>query len=677
VLTCLDGMRALTSSLVVAVGLAASAVSCAASRGGDIEPRYVAVHNTLSAMGLVQTAPIQEGSLAEGREARVRLELPAQCTTVVAIGGAGVRDLDVTLLDADDRPIVRDTAKSALAALRACVETPGRFTLLVRMAAGAGDYVTAAWSGSTGSTASAQASSALSSVGTCESPLPLASGVTQGNTRRGDAEHAGSCASSDAKELVYRLELPRRQRVSIEIAAQFDSVLHVRKDECGEEGAEVACNDDGGGSKRGGARGSRIDETLDAGVYYVFVDGYGAEAGTFKMTVELSDVPSLSDACSRARPLALAKTAGTLEAAFDHARASCGDEAGGPDAIFRLDVAQRARLRIVERSEDFSPVVHLRRLCADETTELGCSDSGMTTEEATFVRVLDPGSYAVFADTSEKAARGAYSIGAELVPDTGSGARGDACADAIALTSSERSVTGDTFAARDDVAGRCSGQGAPDLVYKLEIPKRSRVTARFAKEEGEHVFVVLRSCVDRSTEIACTETLDDVFAPGVYYLAVDGKTRDSFGRFSFSLQVRDVSAREVACRSATTLVDGHTVHGSTSSTEDKFAVSCAGREEAQASGDRVYKLVLPSKARIRLLLSTPGWDGVLAVRKACLDPANARSLRAGEVACNNDADDTQHSRIETTLDAGTYFVLVDGHQGKNEGAYTLEYRVLR
>ena len=54
---------------------------CGAMSRGDLEPRYVALHNAFAAMGLAQVGPIQQGSLAEGREARVVLELPAQCTT--------------------------------------------------------------------------------------------------------------------------------------------------------------------------------------------------------------------------------------------------------------------------------------------------------------------------------------------------------------------------------------------------------------------------------------------------------------------------------------------------------------------------------------------------------------------------------------------------------------------
>jgi len=80
---------------------------------------------------------------------------------------------------------------------------------------------------------------------------------------------------------------------------------------------------------------------------------------------------------------------------------------------------------------------------------------------------------------------------------------------------------------------------------------------------------------------------------------------------------------------------------------------------------------------VKLSLTTPTWDGVLAVRKSCIDPPRSPSTRLNEAACNNDFQDTRHAKIETTLDAGTYFAVVDGHQARNEGAYTLELKTTR
>jgi len=660
-------------------------LACGASRTGELEPRYVAVHNALAALGLAQIGPIQQGSLAEGREVRLPLDLGAQCTTVVALGSTGVRDLDVALLDADDKPVARDTTKEPQATLRTCPEKAGRFTLVVKMAAGSGDFTAATWAGglATAPAASAATPTALATTGTgtCESPFVLAPGTTTGNTRRGESEHAGTCASSESKELVYKLEVPRRQRVTMEVDPQFDSVLYVRKDDCAESESEVFCNDDAssGKGRRGSSssRGSRIDDVFEEGTYYVFVDGYGSEAGSFRLDVTVADVPTLADACRQVRPLARGKTTATLENAFDHAHASCGSDAKGADALHRLDVPARSRVRIVEHSDEFAPAVHLRKQCSDPRTEVACSDSGMSDEDAAWTGVLDGGSYVLFADSSDRDARGAYTIETELEPDSGTGIRGDACGDAVALGLSEKSVEGDTFAARDDVSGKCGGQGAPDAMYRFELARRSRVTARMNGEEGSHVFVLRRSCSDRASELACGNVVDETLDAGVYFLAVDGARPDAFGRYAFAFHARDTSAQETACKTAPSLGDGQIVQGTTAGAGDKFTTSCAGREDAQASPDRVYKIVVPTRQRLRVSLATPSWDGVLAIRKSCIDPPRAQGVRMAEAACNNDHQDVHHAKIETTLDAGTYYVVVDGHQARNEGPFTLEYKLLK
>ena len=661
------------------------AVACAVPRTGELEPRYVAVHNTLAALGLSQVGPIQQGSLAEGRESRMRVDLGPPCSTIVAIGGPGVRDLDVSLLDADDKPVAHDTTKEPQATLRTCPAAAGHFTLVVKMAAGAGDFMTATWAGGTGAPAPAASGSASAlaqtGAGTCESPLVLMPGATVATTRHGEAENAGSCASSDSKELVYRLEVTRRQRVTIEVDPQFDSVVYVRKDDCGDADAEVACNDDAtaGAGKRGpSSRGSRIDEVLDPGMYFVFVDGYGSEAGTFRMNVQIADVPSLADACRSVHPLGSAKIAGTLNGAFDHAHASCGSDAKGPDELHRFDLASRARVRITEHSADFTPVVHLRKQCVDEHTEVSCADSGGKADEATFAGVLDAGSYTLFADSSEADARGRYTLETELATEAGTGTRGDSCGDALTLGLNERAMTGDTFEAHDDIASKCGGQNAPDVVYRFELPRRSRVTARFTEQESDHQFMITSSCADRASEVACGKFLDETIGPGIYFLGIDGAAEGALGRFTFSFLARDVSAQDAACRNAPQIADGQTVSGTTANAGDKFSASCAGREELQASPDRVYRFSLGAPAKVRLSLATPTWDGVLTIRKSCVDPGHgAPNARANEAACNNDAGDTRHAKIETTLPAGTYYAVVDGHQSKNEGAFTLEYRILK
>ena len=654
------------------LGVTFLAQGCGAGSRGELEPRYVALHNAFAAMGLAQVGPIQQGSLGEGREARVVLELPAQCTTVVALGADGVRDLDIALLDASGKSLAHDTTREPQAVVRACVETAGAYTLVVKMAAGAGSFVTANWAGGIGGgPANVATVAAPMGAGTCASPIVIGVGTVSGSTSHAESENDGSCGSGSARELVYRLEVPARQRVTVDVDPRFDAVIYLRKGECSDQDAEteVACNDDDAHH----GQSSRIDTVLDPGAYFLFIDGVGNEAGSFRMTLGMSDAPTLAEVCKQARPLGLGTPiSGTIEAGFNHVQASCGDNAGGPDVVYKVDVTQRSRVRLVEHMDDAAPVVHVRKLCADEQTEVGCSDSSTVDSEAAFVGVLDPGSYAVFADSSDRQATGRFTVAMEMSPGQGTGTAGDGCGDAVRLGRDETTVSGDTFLAHDDVGGRCGGAGAADVVYRVDLAKRARVSAHFNGEEGKHVFLLTRACGDKSTEITCGETLDETLAAGSYSLAVDGATPDGLGKFEFDWRVRDVGGQESACRGAASLRDGQTVTGNTTGGGDNFSTSCAGREDGQASPDRVYKIVVAARSKVKLSLQTLGWDGVIALRRSCIDAS-----RASELACNNDTDDIHHAGIETALEPGTYYVVVDGHASGNEGQFRLGYNVTR
>jgi len=664
----------------------------------SLDPRYVAVHNALAAAGLMEIGPIQRGALALGRETRVPIELSAPCTTIVVMGTEGVHDLDVTLLDPAGVTVVRDVSHEPEAALRACIHGadgagslpadggagsppagggPGEYTLVLRMGAGAGDYLLATWTEmpKNGGLATADPATAPSpgSLGTCESPIRIGGGEYAGSTTHGESENEGQCASSGARELVYRLDLSTRQNVTLEVTTQrFDSVLYVRKDDCGDESAEVACNDDAPNQHR-----SRIDAVFDPGTYYVFVDGYGSDGGPFQLRVTLRDIPPLADLCGKATALVSGvPETGATTGTFDEVSASCGDGAHGPDTPFSLDVPLRSRARIRNASDDFSPVVHVRKRCADDNSEVGCAAAEAGDHAAIFVGLLDPGSYTVFADSSDHEADGKFALTADLAPEQGSGAPGDGCADALPLPRGETTVHGDTFRARDHTAGKCGGAGAADVLYELELPRRAHFVATIASEEATHVFVLSKACADRSSEIACGRTLDETLNAGTYFLAVDGNAPDAFGAYSFDWHARDVAAQEAGCKGAPLLVEGQSVSGTTLGASNKFAPSCGGA--GGDTGDRVYRLTLPQRGRVRISLASPRFVGVLALRSSCLDTVGT-SGHPVELGCNSAGDDPHHAHLEANLEPGTYYVVVDGRsQGQpGEGEYALEYHVTR
>jgi hypothetical protein len=678
------------AGIAVAFTSVALIAACGGARPqGELEPRYIAVHNTLVAMGLAETGPIQQASLAEGREAKIKLDLAAGCTTVLVLGGSGVKDVHAEVIDVQGNSVAKDTGNGPEAAVRACVAAAGPHALVVRMARGGGDFLTATWSGGAAATnpnvqiATVAPRENVLPQGTCEAPTPLTAGATMGNTSRGESNNQGDCGggSGDSKEIVYKMDLTARERVILEVEprGQYDSILYVRQGDCADQGSQIMCNDDVKNAQSRGNAGhppSRLDLVLEAGTYFVFVDGYGSSEGAYKLSAEVSDVPSLADTCSRARPLTTVQASGTTQGSFDHGNAQCGDEAKGSDTIYKLDVSQRERVRLTEHSDEFPPVVHLRSACADDRTEIGCSDSSVESNDASYVGTLDPGSYAVFADANGSEADGRYTLDLETSPESGTGTQGDACADAVLLPTTNRIIEGDTFSARDDVSGRCTAQGAADVVYRIELPRRLRVSATFAAEEGDHVMSLQKACGDKTTELACANELDETLSAGTYFLSVDGKERTDFGKFKLDWQVRDVALQEAACRSVATLAAGQTVTGNTKNASNKFSTSCGGGD-AVSSPDTVYKVVIPSREHVRFQLTTPQHDGVLSIRRACVDPSHTRGQNHGDLDCNMRGDDTHHTRIDRTLEAGTYYVIVDGHGQGQSGPFTLNYTVVK
>jgi len=632
------------------------------------------VHNALSAMGMAQVGPLQQGTLQEGHEARASLSLPAGCVTIVAMGGDGIRDLDAKLLDPRGTPLAHDTTKEPEAALHVCLETADVYSLIIGAVSGSGTWVTATWTGGDGPLGTASRSGASGqapeATGTCEAPIPLEPGVVTGSTTRGRQEYAGSCSPSDSRELVYELDVAHRERVSIEVEAHFDSVLYIRKDDCNDNAAEIDCNDDAPDRTR-----SRIERVLEPGKYFIFVDGYGHEAGSFKMTVTVTDVVALNDLCSGAATLldGAARTGTTLGMAND-VQAACGGGANGADVAWRAQLASRSRVRIVEHSEDVEPVVHVRRACSDEDSEVACADFGAAPGDATITGIFDPGAYTVFADAHEPDSGGSYTLFFQTLPPEGAGVASDGCADAATLQGVSGTIEGDTFAARDDVAESCGGSGGADVVYRVDAAKTSRLLATLDGEEGPHVLVLWSRCGDIGAEIACARTLDAIVSPGTYFIGVDGERADALGRFTLHWAMHDLASQADACARATTLSAGREVRGSTTASLDSFATECATSDGAAGAPDRVYRLVLPVRSKVRLTVKASTFRAALAVRSTCADtPGSPPPL----VACeSSDDDDASRTVVERTLEAGAYWVVVDGQSPTERGDFRLEYDVV-
>jgi hypothetical protein len=617
-----------------------------------MEPRLAAVSATLSAMGLVPAGPVQRGTLVQGEASRMRLTLPAGCATIVAVGADGTGNLDAALFDAKARPLAHAPIPGPTATLHVCLDAPDTYALVVRGTGRGGAFVVAAWVG-----ASATVGQPLAALGTCRSPIPLSRGLTTGSTTLGASRNTGSCGGADSREVVYEFDVTRRQRVTFEAEGDFDTVLYLRRDDCEDAAAEVGCDDDSTDNRH-----SRLERVLEAGRYFLFVDGYDKATGPFKLAARAADAPLAVGDCHDGPALVDGVVNyGTALQDADGTAGACGARTTGSG--WRLSLPARSRVRIVEHTEDGVPALHVRRVCGDERSEIACSESGSSGGDATIVGVLDRGNYGVFADWRERRSEAKYALSVQTAPPEGTRVVGDDCDDAVDLADrSSGEVDGDTFQARNDVSGSCGGDDAADVVYRLDVPQRSRLEASLDAEEARHVLIAWKRCGDAQTEVACGSVIREVVEPGRYFLAVDGLSPEAFGAFHLTWTLDDVSGQDRACSLAEALVSGRSTTGST---PDKHAFFTRCRP-GFSSAERLYKLVLAQRAHVRLRVSSAA-DVVISLRATCADGFKSPPA---ELACT-----PRSSILQRFLDAGTYWVLVSGRAGARND-FKIEYSAI-
>lgn len=646
-------------------------VACGAAEA-PLESRFVAVHNAMTAMGLSQSGIIHEGGLATGEEARFAWKLEeGRCYTAVALGGSGVRNVDLVVMNGVGEELSRDTTSDRQAATQVCVERDGEHEIVVSMQEGQGTFLLSLWSNQAGT---GRAFVSREVKGTCTSPIPLELGrPIAGDTRQGLSAMQGSCVQGAAPEQVYRLELRKPTQLSATLQANFDGNLYLLRS-CGDIESELACNDD---EEPGQTARSQLDATLPPGVYFLVVDGYANEAGEYQFIVSTTELAELRTVCDDAVELVPGHVVtSTTRGSGDYFQASCAGGARAPDRVHEVDVTSRSRLRIRQQS-DFDAALYLRRTCDDPASELACNDDFRNPQHAIVTKVVDAGRYFVVTDGFSgqgPVGQGKYVLEVELGSDLGDGVPGDSCEAPLPLEAAA-SVELDTFSARDDTKGSCGGAAGADLLYRIDAPGRSRIRARILGSEFAGAMYLRTRCDGLDSEVACVAipsssprdavgTLDVAVPKGTYHLVIDGENEDAFGRATLELMVDDTAALDRRCQGAPLLRSGETVRGETTSERDQFQASCG---EGTESPDAVYRLRVPRRSRVVVHLKSEH-DAVLHLRRSCSDPST-------ELACNDDYGDNRNARIDMILDAGTYFVIADGFRSENVGPFAIETQI--
>lgn len=672
--------RHMSSSPSISLRTLSMACLCVAlaSCGGSsrLEPRFVAVHNTLSSMGYAQTGSISEGSLPESAEASVEVELRGgECYAFLALGVDGVSDINVRVFEGEEE-IARDVTHDSQAAARACPTEDGIHRVVVTAITGSGGYLLSSWSGG-GSSSGGFSSIVSAGEGTCASPIVVTTGEPYSGTTTGAAATMDTpCVSEQgsAPERVHSFELTERTQITARITSSYDGTLYIMR-QCG--GEVLGCNDD-----EADTTSSRVDLTLEPGTYYAIVDGFGSGAqGSYELTITETVLQDVATVCQAAPSLIPGQAVtGTTVGRADYFQSTCADGSRSPDHVYQLDVPQRSRLRVRQQSAHDGSI-YVRSACANAASEIACDDDFVNTNASLVTQFVDPGTYWVYSDGYGGAGSnnvGTFSLTADLAPAAGGNAPADTCAAAVDAPTSAFEV--DTFQATDTMAGSCGGQGAPEVVYKVTLRQRSRVQVNITRSEFQGALYVRRTCADASSESYCATitrgqstsgtrlpgnpnmvpyqvTLD----PGQYFFVFDGQRPESFGQANVEFEIQDVAAQRRACQRAPLLRPGRTTNGTTNGQSNQFEASCAS---GARSGEQMYRLRVARRSDVRIRVSAT-YDAALYIRRDCQDQTT-------ELACNDDSSDSNHSEIVTTLDRGTYFVFVDGFGDASRGDFSLD-----
>jgi hypothetical protein len=200
-----------------------------------------------------------------------------------------------------------------------------------------------------------------------------AGGVFEGDTCGASDDHApaATCSGGGGRDLWYTFTLTGREVVYLDTVdgRVWDTVLQLRWGSCPGAGSPVVCSDDACPGESGGRR-SQVLEVLDAGTYFVVVDGGGAaEAGPFALRFQHAG-------CGDARVLpGSGNYDGTTSGRGDSFAGSCGG-ASTPDVMyyFGLCAPRTVTATTCNAMSGFDSVLSLMAGGCSASDEVACND---------------------------------------------------------------------------------------------------------------------------------------------------------------------------------------------------------------------------------------------------------------------------------------------------------------
>jgi hypothetical protein len=513
---------------------------------------------------------------------------------------------------------------------------------------------------------------------TCSDALEIeAPGNYKLTFRAAATDYALSCAEREEDEpggafrdLVLALIVPEGPALDLDVSAvsALGELALAATDRCGSASGETQCE---AGFEHGsqGSSARLILRGAEPGAHGIYLAGT-TETDVF-VNVDFREMggPATNETCGTALPLPVGRpTRATLASVARDAVSACEPATG--DLFYRFTLAGDSDVRITAFALDDlgTPVVSLRNAdCSEAADELTCRSSSPA---ELYARSLPAGEYFV-----ALAATGPSDVEIALAIEPPSEKRADeGCSGPEPLGDGERLVS--LLDHTDAVQTSCLA-GAADATYALELEERSDVllVARAPADDRGAVSLFESACSE-SARLACAtgddwplRTVAHAVGPGELRAVVETAFGVEAGLRAFTRPASPTTLvhRSDECADAVLIPEtGGRFEGNTDNSFADYDASCDfGGQPAFGAPEQMLRIALAESKRVIFDLGGSDYDTIVVLREASECPGTevVNTCVPGYVA--------GRSFLETTLEAGEYWVQIDGFNGES-GRWSLE-----
>jgi hypothetical protein len=513
---------------------------------------------------------------------------------------------------------------------------------------------------------------------TCLDPLEIkASGLYSIDTTGASFDYGGSCALANAakrRDVVAAVIVEGGPKeVDVIALAPAGGLAIGLASTCGKPETEIAC-ETGVTSARGGSLARIRGRSLAAGAYPLYVWTDSDELVTLQVQLANPSLKPTNETCGTAAPIAIGPP--TMVSLVDTAPdlpTKCDRMTGDLVYSFALDEPKDVDVNAVSLDGFGNPSISLRSAsCSGSNDEIACSTGS---QASVFARAVGPGtSYVSVSATADT------EVQVTVTTRPPSVAPPDETCEGAPLLVPNRTLDVSLLDHTDDITFSCSPSGAADAAYQIDLPNASDVllVERISSGDSASVALAFPAC-GSGDALACTSGNTSPLrasargVPAGSYRAV----AESSGRLPVELTawIRPAAPPALVpfsdtCATAA-LVDprGGFFQGNTSNASADYPAGCDASGQAPGGAqDQMLKLALETRKRVVLDMKGSSYNTLLDVRKgpACPGIEVPNGCTIGTTA--------DRSFLDLTLDAGVYWIQVDGYAG-DSGSWLLDVRV--